>query len=461
MKIEKVKITRVTPVGKAQTYNMEMRGPHHNYFANGILTANSHSVCYAYVAFQTAYLKAHYPAHFYAAVLTNEVDNSDKVLRYSAEAKNNGIRILPPCINESNAGFTAIGTDGIRYGLTAIKGMGQSAVQALIEARGREHFVTVFDVSSRVPSKALNKRTLEGLTAAGALDTFKTDAEMPAHEWRARLQATLDRILEHGTRTQRERELGQTNMFDLMFGNDAGQTAPDPPLTAAKPWTHRELLAAEKASVGFYMSGHPLEEYMPTLKSLGLLPIARLSEMPNGAKVRIGGMVSEFMQRTTKKGSFYSWFRLEDVEGAGVKCVLWPESHSKFGTMCPNDALIHLAGRVDSTGEGIPSVIIDEVHALAGAGAKAAKSLVISLSDHALSHNADLSIEKVQNVLRQTTGMCPVFFDLTLHEHNMTVRLKTSPEYWITPGAKIEDALTAMGCGVEWLNTIPNSGNFM
>jgi DNA polymerase III alpha subunit len=411
----------------------------------------SHSVCYAYVAFQTAYLKAHYPSHFYASVLTNEVDNSDKVLRYSAEARAQGMKILPPDINESKSGFTAIGADAIRYGLTAIKGLGHSAVEALLEARGGEPFKSLFDFAGRVPAKALNKRVMEGLVAAGAFDSLKPQPDTPPHEWRARLHATIDRAIEHGAREQRDSLSGQFGLFGAVE-NDA----PEPELSAAKAWHHRELLTKERESVGFYISGHPLEEHANTLKSLGLTPISKLSELPPNAKVKVGGLVSEFMQRTTKKGAFYSWFRLEDMENnGGVKCVLWPESHSKFSSLCQNDALVYLVGRIDSTGEGIPSVIIDEVHPLAGAGAKGARAVVITLSDKALRENEDLSIEKLQALLTQASGVCPVFFDLALQDENLTARLSVSPEHWITPGSKIEDALANMGCEVKWLTSLP------
>jgi DNA polymerase-3 subunit alpha len=454
MEVKKAKIVRVTPRGKLPTYNLEMRGPHHNYFANGILTANSHSVCYAYVAFQTAYLKAHYPAHFYASVLTNEVDNSDKVLRYSAEARAMGMKILPPDVNESKAGFTAIGTDTIRYGLTAIKGLGHSAVEALIEARGGKAFTSLFDFAGRVSSKALNKRILEGLVAAGAFDSLKPQADTPPHEWRARLHATIDRAIEHGARAQRDSLSGQFGLF-----GEAEADAPEPELSKAKPWHHRELLAKERESVGFYISGHPLEEHAHTLNSLGLMPVSKLQEMAGGAKVKIGGLVNEFMQRTTKKGAFYSWFRLEDLEGGSVKCVLWPESHSKYSSLCQNDALVYLVGRVDSTGEGIPSLVIDEAYPLAGAGAKGARAIVIAFADKDLD-GADLNLEKAGAVLRQAPGTCPVFFDLTLHESNRTVRLSVSPEHWIAPSSKIEDELTNLGCRVKWLTAVPQGAGF-
>ncbi len=131
MRIKKTKIVRVTPVGVEKTYNMTMRGPHHNYFVNGILTANSHSVAYAHVAYQTAYLKAHYPEHFYAAVMSNVTDDAGKIFKYASELRAQGIKMLPPDVNQSGPGFTPV-ERAVRYGLSAIKGIGQSAVAAII-----------------------------------------------------------------------------------------------------------------------------------------------------------------------------------------------------------------------------------------------------------------------------------------------------------------------------------------
>src|SRR5436190_15301324 len=171
MKIVKVGIKRVTPLGIEKTYNMTMRSETHNYFANGILTANSHSVAYALLAYQTAYLKAHFPTHFWAAVLSNELNNTAKVVRYINESRSQGIQILAPDVNASLDNFTASGNT-IRFGLAAIKGIGQSAVSSIIEARrSGGPFRSIFDFTERVDSKAVNKRVLESLIRSGAFDS--------------------------------------------------------------------------------------------------------------------------------------------------------------------------------------------------------------------------------------------------------------------------------------------------
>jgi DNA polymerase-3 subunit alpha len=417
----------------------------------------SHSLAYSVVAFQTAYLKAHYPAHFYAAVLTNEADNTDKVLKYTVEARLQGIAILPPDINESNSGFTPV--DGaIRFGLSAIKGLGQAAVQAMLEARGNNPFASLFDVADRVSSKGINKRVLESLISAGAFDLMNKN-NLSVHEWRARLFASIDRALDHGARAQRERDLGQSNMFAMLAGGgeegsgDGNAHAPEPELPKAKAWTHIDLLAAEKASLGFYVSGHPLEDHANTLKSLGAQPVNALANLPNGARVKVGGLVADYIQRFTKKNTAYALFRLEDMEGAQVKCVMWSEVLSKCASFIGNDALVYLVGKLDAPGEGVVSIIVDEAQQLEGASVKSARALMVTLQSGPSAEAA--SLEHIRDALCKHVGTCPVYFNINLSDLNTTVRVETSPTFWIKPDKNLESALKNLGCEVEWLATVP------
>jgi DNA polymerase-3 subunit alpha len=240
MRIEKVKIKRVTPAGTEPTFNMTMRSETHNYFANGLLTANSHSVAYALLAYHTAYLKAHYPTHFWAAVLSNELDNTDKVSKYIAEARASGIEVLPPDVNISNALFTPKGS-AIRFGLVAIKGLGQSAVGAILDARNEGGpFTSMHDFCERVDSRAVNKRVLECLVKSGAFDAFGAK--------RAQLGAAIDSAIESGARAQRDRATGQAGLFAVMMG---GGEEPKPSLPDVDELSPAELLAGEKETLGF------------------------------------------------------------------------------------------------------------------------------------------------------------------------------------------------------------------
>lgn len=405
----------------------------------------SHSIAYSLVAFQTAYLKAHYPSHFYAAVLTNEADNTDKVLKYIAEARLQGIEILPPDLNESNSEFRAF-DNSIRFGLAAIKGLGQSAVQAMLEARKEKPFKSLFDFADRVSSKAINKRVLEGLISAGAIDSFNLDG-VSIHEWRARLFASIDRAIEYGSKAQRERDLGQSNMF-AMLGNDA-ETAHEPELQKVKAWTHTELLNAEKSSLGFYISGHPLEEHLNTLNSLGVQSVSKLSELPHGARVKVGGLVTDYIQRFTKKNLPYALFRVEDIEGNQVKCVMWSEVLSKCSSFIQNDVLIYLVGKLDAQNEGSISIIADETYQLEGASAKDARALSVTINTD------EIKLEQVRDALQKYIGTCPVYLNITLQDLSARVKMESSPSFWIKPDKNLELALKNLGCEVEWMNFIP------
>ena len=348
MKVKKTKIVRVTPVGIEKTYNMTMRGPHHNYFVNGVLTANSHSVAYAHVAYQTAYLKAQYPEHFYAAVMTYTADDATKIFKYGSELRSQGIKLLPPDVNESGSGFTPV-EGAIRFGLAAIKGLGQSAVSPMIQARTAEgRFSSIYDFAERVGDKGVGKRVLESLVCAGAFDSFKPETETLL-QWRASLHATVDRALERGGRTRRERDNGQGDMFGAAFGfaGDAGGEASQVQLEFAAAWSHKELLANEKAAIGFYVSGHPLEDFREKIEQLKCIRVADLASAGLEARVRLAGVVSDFTVRNTKKGDKYAYFRLEDLSGGTVKCVLWPEAFKTKGKDAANDALLLVTGKLD------------------------------------------------------------------------------------------------------------------
>src|SRR5712692_7214151 len=216
----------------------------------------AHSVAYAYLAFQTGYLKAHYPEHFYAAVLSNEIDDTAKVFRYTKEMQGQGIALLPPDVNESEIGFTPL-QGALGYGLAAIKGIGFASVNAIIKARNSGRFRSLSDFTERVEEGSINKRVLEGLVCSGAFDSLSPVGGTSNH-WRARLFANIDSALARSARAKRAKAMGQNDLFggDTMPAPDAAGDLPD-----ARAWTASEMLAAEKKAVGFYVTGHPLEAH--------------------------------------------------------------------------------------------------------------------------------------------------------------------------------------------------------
>ncbi|MBV9927030.1 MAG: hypothetical protein JOZ96_18575 [Acidobacteria bacterium] len=458
MNVKKTKIVRVTPGGVEKTYNMEMRAPHHNYFVNGLLSANSHSVAYAHVAYQTAYLKAHYPEHFYAAVMTNVTDDAAKIFKYASELRAQGIKMLPPDVNQSGPGFTPV-ERAVRYGLCAIKGIGQTAVDAIIEARREKPFRSIFDFAERVGEKGSGKRVLESLVCAGAFDSLRPEGE-DIHSWRARLDACVDRALERGAKARRDRDSKQVDMFGLVTGG--GETeAEEPPLpvTGVAPWSHKELLTREKAAVGFYVSGHPLEEFVEKIEQLNCLPISELANAEPNSRVKVVGVVSDFTVRNTKKGDRYAYFRLEDISGVGVKCVLWPEAFKTKGGDAADDAMLVATGRCE--GEGGLTIVCDEVTLLdkarvpmtngrpTYAGRLRANALVIEFQtcDDVLRVG-----DAVADALLAHPGDCEVFIDLHLADENLTVRARTAQFARVAPNKQLQETLLAAGVRVRWVD---------
>src|SRR5687768_15689476 len=297
----------------------------------------SHSTTYAWVAYQTAYLKANYPSHFMAALLTIEAANTDKLAMYLGECRDLGIPILPPDINQSQLPFTVqtsrvtqavlegmtLPNPPVRFGLCAVKNVGEGAILSMLgvrEKRGR--IDSLFTLCEEVDQRLVNKRPIESLIKAGAFDDL---ADGPIPSRRARLFAAADKAIEHGGRLQRNRQDGHVSFFDLDQEEGGAETIP---LPEAAPWSEAQQLAFEKEALGLYMSGHPLERFSEELKAFGAPRIADLSQ--SLADVWVGGIVSGLRPLKTKRGDRMAVFMLDDIAG-GVEVIVFPEAFSKHG----------------------------------------------------------------------------------------------------------------------------------
>ncbi len=380
----------------------------------------SHSVAYALLAYQTAFLKAHYPPHFWAAVLSNELDNTEKVAKYISEIRASGIQVLPPDANISNDLFTPLeGT--IRFGLVAIKGLGQSAVSAILDAR-REGgpFTSMFDFCERVDSRAVNKRVLECLIKSGAFDSFGAR--------RRQLFEAVDSAVESGARAQRDRATGQVGLFAVMTG---AADEPPPPLPDVEEWSAMEILTGEKETLGFYITGHPLARYKETLDEFASSTVEGLESVPPSDTVRVGGVVADLAVRNTKKGDRFALFQLEDASGS-VKIVCWPETFKRSGRHAVAETGVLVVGRLERTDDGSMSIIADEVVPLDNLREREARSIVIHLP------TATLTEEKVRalyDLLDRHRGECDVQLALELSDGsvarvqpNTFIRVALTPE---------------------------------
>jgi DNA polymerase-3 subunit alpha len=294
----------------------------------------SHAACYARIAYQTAYLKAHYPDAFMAALMNSDISNLDRITIEVTECRNIGMEVLPPDINESFRGFTVVkGTNKIRFGLLAIKGIGEDVVEAIFrERKANGQYKDLEDFVSRVTGKHINRRSLESLVKSGALDRFGD---------RNRLYFNIDTILEHQKRVTQEAETGQFNLFA------AAPTALTPvslKLKPAPPATTREILSWEKELLGLYVSAHPFKEYGEQLRGI-YTPIVELKDHKKEKSVRVGGMFTQAKKILTKNNEPMVFTKLEDMSGE-IEAVIFPRVYNEKPELWVADKAVILSGRV-------------------------------------------------------------------------------------------------------------------
>ncbi|MGA8474985.1 MAG: DNA polymerase III subunit alpha [Candidatus Cybelea sp.] len=294
----------------------------------------SHAAAYAWIAYQTAFLKANHPLQYLAALMTSVKDRTDKLVEYIDEAKNVGIDVLPPDVNESLIDFAVVG-GAIRFGLAAVKGVGEAAVRAIIETREKGgRFGDLFDLAKRVDPKQVNRRVFEALIKCGALDG------VPGN--RAQKLAALDTALELAARTTRDAELGQVSLFAETQAQ--GPTlAPKLPNIAAP--TTREMLTWERETLGIFVSGHPLAEIAPLLARSGALPIRDMQRIPDETAVTIAGAVTGVRRTLTKSGQQLLIAQVEDTTGV-CDVVLFSKSYAQLHQLFENDAIVIVKGRL-------------------------------------------------------------------------------------------------------------------
>lgn len=395
----------------------------------------SHSVAYAYLAFQTAYLKAHFPEHFYAAVLSSEAQDAAKVFKYSKELRSQGIQLLPPDVNVSFSGFTPQG-QAIRYGLAAIKNVGQNTVNAIIAAREEGPFKSFFNFAERVEHGSLNRRVFESLISAGAFDSLNNTG-WNLHQWRGTLHEVIDRALAKAQRTRREREQGQSGLFDAV---PQEENYNDPLPVNAKQLNQSELLAGEKAALGFYITGHPLGDYLDLLQNLKAARSVELPTLTSGTRINIGGIIGDLQIRTTKKGDRFALLRLED-EAGGTKCVLWPEVYRKHSALVQNERAVLVTGRLELSEDNPPTVIVDQLEGLAELTRN--KELIV-LRLPPTEDTASL-YDSVLHVLNTNPGNSAVELE-ALIDADTLVRVRVNSALRVERSSRFDSALKQLGC---------------
>jgi len=268
----------------------------------------AHSAAYAYLAFITAYLKTHYPLEFMSALLTSQVGNTAQVVKYINECREMGIKVLAPDVNSSDFNFTPVDTEkekGIRFGLGAIKNVGSSAVDSIVKAREAGRFGSLYEFCERVDLGAVNRRMVESLIKGGAADSLEGT--------RAQLFAIIDSAMETGARASKDRESGQSGLFATLMEE---QPPADHPLPKVNDWTGQEKLTGEKETLGFYITGHPLDQYMDKVKELATHTSGELEGLAKNTEVALCGILTGVQRRRSKEGKLWASMQIEDLEGA-------------------------------------------------------------------------------------------------------------------------------------------------
>ncbi len=369
----------------------------------------SHSAAYALIAYQTAYLKAHFPVEFIAALLTSEMNSTDSVVKYIVECRRHSIKILPPDINESFKEFTVSGSD-IRFGLAAVKNVGEAAIDAMVEAREEGKFSSIFDFCERVDLKKVNKRVIESLIKCGAFDT--TGAK------RSQMLAALEDALDYGQRVQKEKNDPQIGLFD------GGQSKPKinvPVPPNLQEWDEKQLLSFEKESLGFYISGHPLRRYEDLLDKFSNANAITIKDVSEGGCIRIGGIVSAVKTIRTKRGDQMAFVTVEDMHGS-AEATVFSSVYASVNDLLFEDNPILIQGRVQKDEQAV-KILADSVVPIE----KVEETWTASIHFNLELARADRSmLLALQDIFKRHPGSCRAF--LHLRDLNNTETIIALPD---------------------------------
>ena len=402
-------VRSVVPDGTEMTYDLEIPDTH-NFVADDFVVHNSHSAGYGLVAYQTAYLKAHYPPEYLAALLTATKTNKDRTAVYLNECRQMGIEVLVPDVNESESDFT-VHEGRIRFGLSAVRNVGEGAVEKIVEAREEQPFESFMDFVNRVDTSVLNKRSIESLIKAGAFDV--------SGDTRKGLTLVHSQILDATVERRRNEEMGQ---YSLFAGNDESQEEANievPDLA----WPQKTRLAFEKEMLGLYVSDHPLLSLGAALAAATSTSIAELGDLTDRSSLSVGGIVGSITRRWTKKGDPMLFFQLEDLEGS-VECIAFPKTVHDYGPLIVEDAVLVVSGNLDHRGDEV-KVVARELKEL-----EIRDDSTVRLTIQAARLTPEI-VESLKMILNNHPGSASVYLHMT--DNGDTKVLKLSDAHKVEP----------------------------
>ena len=415
----------------------------------------SHSAAYALVSYQTAYLKAHYPQEFMAALLTMEMGDTDKTYKNIADCRERGNRILPPDVNQSREDFTVAEGD-IRFGLGAVRGVGGKAIETILAARTTP-FTSFADFCRRVRGLVINKRVVESLIRCGAFDSLGTS--------RPALLAGAEDMMRWAERVEREANSSQRSLFG--GGTAAGAAMSEPPaIPVVAEWSEKERLRAEKEAIGIFLTGHPLDKFQRDLGRLANASTGTLAARANQERVTLGGVIHTVKLKNSKKGDRYATFSLEDKEGV-TEVIAWPDTYRKFEAAIHGDDPVLLSGSLDkqeavggrgddaeASGEGGETVrercqiIADEIRPLAEARELSVRQVHLQVT---ADHLTEDQLVRLRETLAQHRGSCPAYLHVIVPGRSEAV-IELPETLRVVPSEAMLDAVEKIfGSGVTTL----------
>ncbi len=392
----------------------------------------SHSVAYSVLAYQTAYLKAHYSAEFMAATMTSEINNTDKIVLFIDECRKLGINVLPPDVNQSDWNFIVTG-EGIRFGLAAIKGVGTNAVKEIVRVRteGGE-FQNIFDFCTRIDLRVVNKKTLESLIQAGAFDTTE------GH--RAQLLETADKAMIYGQSQKKHREAGQSSLFDVGGKSAEAQPVQYPPLPDIPEWSEGMKLSREKSVLGFYVSGHPLKKYQREVEAFSTVKFGEAEVVQHDSQIRICGIVTAVKTKIDRKGNTMAFVTMEDFTGKG-ELIVFSDTYKEYRHLLIPDSLVVVEGRAQPT-EDTLKILPNIVRPLTDVYQHYAQAVIISID---LGKVRESAIKKLKEIFEHYEGNCACTFIVEGGDAD-TPRTWFSRRYTVNPTDQfIDDVRSLLG----------------
>jgi DNA polymerase-3 subunit alpha len=395
----------------------------------------SHATCYSIVAYQTAFLKAHYPREFMAANLTSEMGNTERVHILIEECRRMGIDVLPPDVNESGADFI-VTDNNIRFGLGAVKNVGKGAIQSIIEGRDRVgRFRTIYDFCQEINLRLVNKKVIESLIQVGAMDSLEGT--------RAQKMAVLTKTINLTQSSHQNEDSGQTFIFE----EEVSKTELYPELPQIKPWSQIETLRREKELLGFYVSGHPLLKYEDEVKAFSSIKLENIFEIPTGKTIRICGIITDVRSRFDRNDKPIAFFILEDFSSS-VRVIAFSDVYEKFRTLIQNDKMVVVSGKLDRRDNRDEiSILATEITPLEQARARYTKRLSLSIQTDRVAHE---EVDRFELLVKKFPGSCSLY--LSIKAGCGDEFLLKSKKYRVNPSPElVNDLRTVLGRENVWI----------